>query len=56
MVGLHLSAEQAAKVAGKISEEQRRIAMMDDRTMEESSEPEDDYSEEEREPEPIKAE
>ncbi|CAH1389009.1 unnamed protein product [Nezara viridula] len=53
---LHLSAEQAAKVAAKVSEEQRRMAIMDDRTMEESSEPEDEYSEEEREPEPIKAE
>ncbi|XP_014249673.1 protein abrupt-like isoform X2 [Cimex lectularius] len=54
--GLHLSAEQAAKMAAKVSEEQRRMALMDDRGVEESSEPEDDFSEEEHEPEPIKAE
>ncbi|KAL1124654.1 hypothetical protein AAG570_001278, partial [Ranatra chinensis] len=55
--GLHLSAEQAAKVAAKMSEEQRRLQFMEDRTMgDESSGQEDDYSEEEREPEPIKAE
>lgn len=57
---LHLSAEQAAKVAARVSEEQRRLAAMDDRitTVDESSgaEEEDDFSEEEREPEPIKAE
>ncbi|KAK9510088.1 hypothetical protein O3M35_004945 [Rhynocoris fuscipes] len=57
---LHLSAEQAAKVAARVSEEQRRLAAMDDRvtTVDESSgaEDEDEFSEEEREPEPIKAE
>ncbi|KAF6214987.1 hypothetical protein GE061_009735 [Apolygus lucorum] len=52
---LQLTNEQAAKMAAKISEEQRRLAMMDDRGIEESSEPEDEFSEEEHEPEPIKA-
>lgn len=54
---LQLTNEQAAKMAAKITEEQRRYAMIDDRGIEESSEPEEDeFSEEEHEPEPIKAE
>lgn len=57
--GLQLSAEQAAKVAAKMSEEQRRLEnhhRMLDREDSSGGE-EDEYSEEEEpEPEPIKAE